>query len=314
MQRTLSISLALSMLLLPACKRDKDKGAEAPKRVEPLDLVPDAAEFVVGLSPQKIGDSQLYSKYSAQLQSTADFQDFVGAFNDCGLDPFAFESVVVGATQTRDFVVTVAGEGVGKQDAAVCVIDNMLEETGQQPASKVEQKQGKSIIEFTDGRAYLVNDNLLAIASTSWAGTVAELIDGKGTAAVAGSKKAPLAKADTKKALWWVALMPSQYTQDLAAFAPEAKEVETFVGSVDLSEGVAVELIAGFEAEAKAEAAAERAKTALAEGKNQLAAFGVPEQVTNILDSVKIETSGSDVNISGSASMADLEFVDSLLP
>ena len=64
MKRILTTSLAVSVLVLPACKG----GASA----DAVKLVPDEAEFIIGLSPKAIGESELYKSFAPEFEKEDD--------------------------------------------------------------------------------------------------------------------------------------------------------------------------------------------------------------------------------------------------
>jgi hypothetical protein len=301
MKRILTTTFALSVLVLPACKG----GASA----DAVKLVPDAAEFIIGASPKAIGESELYKKFSPQFENEDDFKEALAIFEDCGLKPLEFEALVVGANQGGEFVIVVVGDSVGKKDEAVCVIKNVQKSAGDEQIADVVKEGGKNVINFTDGRAYLVNDNMLALATTDWQDAVGELIDGKGTAAIDSSKKDLMGKVDTKKAVWFVATVPAEVAGMAAMAGQELTEVKSVAGSMDFSKGVSMEFVAGFEADDKAKAASDKLQALFDEGKGQ-----TPDDLKTMSESVKIEASGSDVKISASASGEDIDAVMKMVP
>ncbi len=296
MKRILSTSLVLSVLLLPACKG----GASA----DAVKLVPDEADFIVGLSPKTISESELYTKFSSEFENEADFKEMMATFKDCGLDPLKFDAVVVGANQAQEFVAVVAGEGVGKDTEAVCVIKAMQKQAGDEEAAEVTKEGGKKVINGTDGRAYLINDNMIALTSKGWQDTVGTLIDGEGKAAIENSKKDLMGKVDTKKAMWFVASVPDGMLSSMAGpmAPPEANDIKAVVGSLDMSKGVALELVADFGAEDKAKAAAEKIQGMFDGVKGQAG-----EELEGVVESVKIEAAGNDLKVSASATMEDID-------
>jgi hypothetical protein len=189
------------------------------------------------------------------------------------------------------------------------VIKNIQKASGEEEAADVTKEEGKKIIQFTDGRAYLVNDNMLALATTGWEGKVGELIDGKGTAAIDGTKKDLYGKVDTKAAVWFMAAIPAELAGMAAMAAPEAAEVKTAAGSIDLSKGAAISILAGFETEDKAKAVAEKVQGMFDGVKGE-----APKELSAVVESVKIEAAGSDVKISVSASIEDLNAAKTMAP
>lgn len=295
MKRIVSLSLAASLFVLPACKG----GANA----EAVKLVPDEAEMIIGMNPKAITESELYKAFGAEIEKEGDFQEAKKTFSDCGLEPNAIEALVVGVkASSEDFVAVVAAEGIGKDDTASCIIKNIQKMNGDEQVADVTKDSGHKIIQFTDGRAYLVNDNMLALATTAWETKIGELIDGKGTPAIENSKKDLYGKVDTKAAVWFIADVPSEMAAGAAAVAPEAAKVKSVVGTVDLSKGVALDLLAGFGSGDDATATADAAKKAFDEAKGMAALIGLSAAA----ESVKIEAAGSDVKVTGSISMDEI--------
>ncbi|WP_181198344.1 hypothetical protein [Enhygromyxa salina] len=263
--------------------------------------MPDEAEFVVGLNPKSITESEAYKKFATDLEKEDDFKEAMSAFEECDLKPTEFDAIVIGANQAEEFVAVIVGEGIGEDDNASCVIKKIQKMSGEEEAAEVTKEDGKKVIQFTDGRAYLVNKNMLALSTTAWEDKVGELIDGKGTPAVENSKKDLFGKVDSKAAVWFIAEVPAELAGMAAMAAPEATEVKTVAGSVDLSKGAAVNFVAGFGAEDKAKATADKVQEMFDGIKGE-----VPEQFAAVVESVKIEASGSDVKFAVSASMDDL--------
>lgn len=301
MKRILTTTLAVSVLVLPACKGGA--AADAAK------LVPDEADFIAGLSPKAISESELYKKLAPKFESEDDYKKAVAMFEDCGLKPLEFDAVVVGANQSGEQVIVVVGDGVGKKDEATCAVNKFLTEAGKEANAEVVKESGNNVIDVEDFRVFLVSDKMLAIASSDWKDSVAELIDGKGKPAVENSKKDLMGKVDTKKAIWFVANIPPELAGMAAMAGPELTEIKTAVGSIDLSKGLAMELVAGFGDDDKAKAAADKIQALNEMGKGQ-----TPEELKGMSESVKIEASGSDVKLSASASMDEVEAAMGQLP
>jgi hypothetical protein len=301
MKRIWTTTLAFSLLVLPACKG----GASA----DAVKLIPDEAEFIIGLNPKAITASEVYKSMSTELEADADYKEMMSTFEGCGLKPTEFDAIVVGANQAEEFVVVVVGDGVGEDDNAVCIIKALQKAAGDEEIAEVSKVDGKKVIEGTDARAYLVNKDMMAMATTAWQDKVGELIDGKGSPAIENSKKDLYGKVDTKAAVWFLAQVPPELAGMAAMAAPEAAEVKTAAGTIDLSKGAAVNFIAGFDSEDKAKAVAEKLQGLFDGVKGE-----APKELAGMVESVKIEASGSDVKISVSASVDDITAAKAVAP
>jgi hypothetical protein len=294
-------TLAISLLVLPACKG----GASA----DAVKLIPDEAEFIVGLNPKAITGSEAYKSVSADLEADEDYKEMMTAFEGCGLKPTEFDAIVVGANQAEEFVAVIVGDGIGEDDNAVCIIKALQKANGDEEIAEVTKVDGKKVIEGTDARAYLVNKNMMAMATTAWQDKVGELIDGKGSSAIDNSKKDLYGKVDTKAAMWFLADVPPDLAGMAAMASPEAAEVKTAAGTIDLSKGAAVNFIAGFDSEDKAKSVATSLQGLFDGVKGE-----APKELAGMVESVKIEASGSDVKISVSASVDDITAAKTVAP
>jgi hypothetical protein len=301
MKRIWTTSLAVSLLVLSACKG----GASA----DAVKLIPDEAEFIVGLNPKTITSSEAYKSVQADIENEPDFKEMMTTMEGCGVKPTEFDAIVVGANQAEEFVAVIVGDGIGEDDNAVCIMKAVQKMEGEEEVAEVTKDGGKKIIQFTDGRAYLVNKNMLALATTAWEDKVGELIDGKGTPAIENSKKDLYGKVDTKGAMWFLAEIPPELAGMAAMAAPEAAEVKTAAGTIDLSKGAAISLVAGFDSEDKAKAVAEKLQGLFDGVKGD-----APKELAGVVESVKIEASGSDVKVSVSATTEEITAAKAVAP
>jgi hypothetical protein len=293
MKRIWTTTLAVSLLALSACKG----GASA----DAVKLIPDEAEFIIGFSPKAITDSEGYKAAAEKFEQETEYKEIMAIFEGCNLKPTEFDAIVMGATQAEQFAAVIVGDGVGDEENAVCIVNAMLKESGKEANAEVTKADGRSFIEVDEMNAYLVNKNTMAVTSSGWKDKVGELIDGKGTPAIEGSKKDLYGKVDTKAAIWILADVPAELASYAAFVAPDAAEVKNVVGMVDLSKGASISLIAGFADDDKATAAATALQTLLDENK-----AGAPKELASAAESVKIEASGSDVKLSISATTDEI--------
>jgi hypothetical protein len=197
----------------------------------------------------------------------------------------------------------IIGDGIGEDKTASCVIKNIQKMAGDAQLADVVTQDGKKMIQFTDGRAYLVDGRTLAIVTTAWETSVGTLVDGKGTGAAASSKKELFTKVNGAASIWGVASLPPEIAGMAAMFGapPEFSDVTSVTGSIDLSNGAAVNALAVFGSADKAKSVADQLQTILA-----AAAGEVPPELANVVKSVKIEAAGTDLKISMTASMDEI--------
>jgi hypothetical protein len=276
-----------------------------------ISLIPDQAEILVGIGLGSIMSSPIYALAAGELAKDQEFQEVLSVFKDCGLDPSKFDSVLVGFSQSEDFAAVLVGDGLGEDKNAACVIKNVQKLAGDPQLAEVVTQGGKKVIQFTDGRAFLVDDRTLALATTAWESSVSDLIDGKGTAAASNSKKEMLAKINGGASVWGVASVPAE----IASMAPmlgaptELASLRSLSGSVDLKDGATITVLAGVGAEATAKALADKLQVMLGD-----ASKDAPAEMVPVIQSTKIEAAGSDVKIAMTASLADLAKAAAVAP
>ena len=285
-------TLAVSVLALPACS--KGGGADAVK------LIPDSAEMIFGVNPKAVTGSDVYKTYSEKIPDDG-LKKATTALEGCNLSIDSLDALVVGVSMDENATVVVSGKGIGNKENVVCLIDKMAEESGSEEKAEVTSVDGKDVVEQEDGRVYLVNENTIAFATKGWQDAVAELIDGKGKPATENSLKDLYGKADTKAAVWMLGNVPADVAKQAEGMAKASAAVKSFVGKIDLSSGFGLELIAVFADDAGATEAATEL-TALVEQFGPMAG----EEMAGVVKSVKIEASGSDLNLSVAASMDDI--------
>lgn len=290
-------------------------GAKSPTAAAGFDgktLIPDAAEFIVGVSPKAVASSPLYKQIAPKLEAESDYQEAMAMAKGCNLDPMGFDSVVVGASQSEDAVIIVTGGGIGDDANATCMATEMMKADGDAEAkAEITEADGAKYIQIKDGRVYLVGSDTVAIVTAGWQDTVAGLVGGKGTSAASGSKKDILAKADTAAAVWFAAGIPAELAGMAAGMGgiPQAAEAKTAVGKLDLSAGLALSLTIGFSAEDQAKAAADTLSGLLAGVKGE-----APPELSGAIDSIKIEAAGSDLNVSAAMTTEQLAAAEKMVP
>jgi hypothetical protein len=174
---------------------------------------------------------------------------------------------------------------------------------------QVVEQDGRKTIQFSEGRAYLVDGRTLVLATTAWDSAVTSLIDGKGTPASTNSKKDLFAKVNTSASVWGVATIPAE----LAGMAPmfgapaEFASVQSVVGSLDLTTGVSIDVVAGFNSAETASSLALQLKTLMTEGTQ-----GAPAEVSGMVEKIKIEAVGTDVKIAMSATLDEITKIQAM--
>jgi hypothetical protein len=301
---SIALGLVLALVSFPIVGGCTRVPTPEPKeeKIYPEQLIPDAAEYVLGLKPKAIMSSKLYKEVLPDFERDLDYEGMMMALSGCSVDPGTLDSIVIGANQAEQFVAVISGEGMGAQhDGAVCLIKALQKGAETVQSTEVTRVDGQDIIQFDDGRAYLVDRNMMVLVSPGWQDAVGELLRGKGTAAISHSKKDLYAKAHPDAPMWFIAEIPAELAGMAAFTTPEAADVKTLVGHLRFDDGVSIHLAAGFPDEVSAARTADKLVGLFESVKDQ-----TPTELRSVVDSVVIAHSGSDVTISASATVAEM--------
>lgn len=274
-------------------------------------LIPDQAELIMGLSVGTIMASPYYKLAEAELNKDPEVAKMLTMVKDCGLDPQKLESVVVGISQDENFVLVMVGEGLGEDAKAKCLIDGVQKSAGKGAAGEVETTNGKKSLTYAQGRAYLVDGRTLAMTTTAWDGALVSLIDGTGSSAIGGSKKDLFAKTNTGATMWALANIPPELAGMIPMFGAPAEfaSVKSVTGSIDLVDGAAINVSAGFTSEDAAKSVVTQLQALVA-----VATGEVPPEFAGVVKSLKIEAAGTDVNVALSATPDELAKLQAAAP
>ncbi len=269
-----------------------------------LSLIPDQAQFLIGVRPKDVMASPVYALMKGEIEQDPELQKTMRSLADCNLDPAKVESVVVGANMNEDIVMVVVADGVGEAENAKCLISKMQDGAA---APEVVEQDGKKQIQLTDARAYLIDGRTMAVASASWQDALGQLIDGKGEPAASNSKKDLLARVNGATAVWGVGDLPAEFAQMGAMFGapPEIADVKAVTGSIDMSSGAGINIVAVFNDAAKAKATADKLQTMLQ---------NPPPEAAELVKLLKIEAADTDLTMSLSMSMDDITKASQLAP
>lgn len=295
MKRMFTTSCAVSALFVVAACQG---GA-----VDPAKLVPDDAKMMAGIDVKGLMSSSVYKENKEQLEQDQEALQMLAAAKDCNLDPEKLNGVTMGIDPgSQNWVSVVSGEGVGKEDNLSCIHGKIKEKSGEDPW-KVEDREGKKVLAFTDGDAigYLVNANTVALVTNGWSAQVKELMDGKGKPAVDNSLKDLYGSADKTKHLWFTGAIPPEAKSGLKGGPGE--KIETLSGSLDMTAGLAIKLSAGTGDEANAKALHDEVKKLYDQYKG-IAAMVVPQ---GVIDSVKLSHAGASFVAEATITDADMK-------
>lgn len=290
---TTSLALSVSLVALSACK---GPSADAAK------LIPNDAQFLGAVSPEKITESELYELIAEDVESQSDYKEMMAEFEECDVDPTQFDAIVGGGNEDGDYVAIIVGQGIGKEDTITCLTDKISKKMPGLDSIKIESNDGQEYFDVMMHRVFLVNKNTIAVASSSWKDEVGELIAGDGESAIDNSLEDLFKRADTRSAAWFIAEAPQSLTDMAKGKVPDADSVKSVVASLDLSKGAAVSVFVGFGDEDEAEKIAEEAQIEFDKAKGE-----APEDFASVVESVKIEADDDGVKFSASMSIDEFK-------
>lgn len=290
-------TLLAALLLLPACtSKGKDKTAEgdaAANAIDPADLVPNPAEFVLAVKPRAVTSSAVYAAMRDPIEQEPGMREVIDAFEGCGLQPREFDTLVFGATADMDFVAVIVGDAVGTETNATCLVNAMRTSQGEPADAKIELQGGRKTLALEDsGRAFLVADDMLALTTAAWTDEVGQLLDGKGRPAVRHSRAGEFAKVDRKAPFWFLASMPKE-VRDIGPMvgAPGLSDVNAAIGKVELSDGLALEMAFTLDEAGQADALAGELQTLV----KTAAGAGDIGDLQSLIDGLAITAEDTDV-------------------
>lgn len=292
MKRTFAITtIALSMLGLSACKG----GAG-----DAMKFIPDGASVMGGVDLAALQKSSVWEENKDKIES-GEQAEMMKAAEECNLGKATWKNVVFGADVNNaegKMVVVLSVDGVGKKENLECVAGKIKEKSDKDPWT-MEEKDGKLTLTIDEGKAtgYVVSENMLVIAGKDWAGSVKELIDGKGKAAVDGSLKDIVGRASTKEHMWVAGTIPAEMAKG------PAEGLKDGTVSMNFSDGLAIAGNLGFGSADDAKSKAEEFNKQFEQLKG-MAGEMVPKAV---MDSVKIEAKESAIHVEAKASNEDIK-------
>jgi hypothetical protein len=209
-------------------------------------LIPDGAEWMVHMNPSAVLRSPAYATFAADIEQSSMWASMVQVVGACGYSLDRIEHVLVGFNEAEDFAAVVIAPGIGRPDLARCLglqIQATISEQDQPLAEVIPMPGDPSVlvIEFTDGRAYLFGDDMLALSTTAWQPEVDQLTSCAGTPAVYGSLNGLVRGFDVEAPMWLVGIPQAQLLAPItASLGIDAAGIRGLGVSVRLDEGAAM--------------------------------------------------------------------------
>jgi hypothetical protein len=261
-------------------------------------LVPSAAQWLIHTKPRELLRSAIWEPLAAELASDPEWIDIEQMFADCNTPLDGIEQLEVGLDERGEFVAVIAGPRIGQPDTARCLIMAIQVAADEPPVAEVVPwvaDPDVSVINFSDGRAYLFGADVLALVTTSWQDQVGELGRCRGVPAIDGFV-IQLARVDLDAPVWAVGRLAPEHAAMLPLFLGEAgSRVSAVAASLHLDEGLRLDLDAWTDSPNSATKIATTLRALLD-------SFGDAE----ILARVMVGHSGPTVQVRASVSPAEL--------
>lgn len=207
-------------------------------------LVPDAAQWLFVTDTQALAAAPAWQFFATELAREANWQFAESVFESCNMTLLGFERLVVGVDpETEDFVAILAGQSIGEPERAQCLIAAIQRANGDAVAVELSRMKGEiglPIIQFTDGRAYLFADDMLALSTTGWEDEVARLSRCEGVGAVQRGLADPLRHVSQDAPLWLVGRPRLLAESAIVSMFPTLLGLRTLALELTFADGLAL--------------------------------------------------------------------------
>jgi hypothetical protein len=278
-------------------------------------LIPDMVEWVVHVGPGALLRSPAYKLFARQIEQSGQWTQMLDVLRPCGVAVEHIDHVLVGFNDAEDFVAVLVAPGIARPDVARCLISQRqaaLPEQAEQTVTDVRQLPSDpslSMIEFTDGRAYLFGDDMLALTTVAWEDDVADLSSCRG-APVVDSLGAHLPELDLDATLWLIGAPSSSSVTSLGStLGLDLTGVSSISASVHLDDG------ATLRARAQMRDAADASSTAQSlSGLVSMIASAIPPELSGLPSRIVFDSQDAQVRLEMTLRPEELRFIASQIP
>ncbi len=325
---SIATALALSLLVVPACKKDKkedkaetsekkgddstakgdkgstDKGSDTKTGSAAMgDVIshfPADTEIVVALNMTSLTGSDIWKKYGDIAMKDA--KDDLGEFKEaCGFDPIAsIKSIHLGINSSKDKEVVLIAKGIDRATVTKCV-KAIAEKEGE----KIEiTEEGKFTFTVSDGEktgmVWLDDTTVLLVPEKSDKEFLQARLDGKDSLKDNAAFAALAGKAKQSEPVWFAGALKdgSPAASGMGAMGEAPKG---FYGSVGVSGGIDFNLGLTYADEKTATETLNMVKPMLGMAKGPLG------PAADLLDKLKMATSGADLTVALKLTDADID-------
>ncbi|MDX9719999.1 MAG: hypothetical protein RBU37_04565 [Myxococcota bacterium] len=268
-----------------------------------LDYIPKDYAFVVAIDVDGLKKTSIYSDVMKMLQADKDFQQGVKQFKDAtGFD----------VEKDLSSLVIAAPADVEKSENFIFVAKGKVDE---KKAIEFAKKEGAAITDGKhEGQSYYVIDKEGGVAFMGGYVVVAPEAALKAAIEVNKGKKDSIKKSsdmsamlkgvDTKQNIWMMVALPKSIRDEMSRENPLAAGVLNVYGSLGLSSGIDLKLVAGCDKDDTAKSLVDMANAGLSQAMAEPMVAQMGFDVA--LKKLSIKASGKDIKVG--LSLTDAEF------
>lgn len=282
---------AAAMTVAPTCARLSDT----------RELIPSDAMGMVGLDMARLRTTGVFSDIEAALRADPNGADALAVADKCGVGPSNWDGVTMATTDGGDIVVVLEAPGLGRGSTLDCLSAEIVAKTGTAPWTRKTASCGSDLSMAGGDFGWAIDDDRIAFATPGWGKTVAQRRVGRGKSARSGKLKWAFGSVDTSKPVWFAVDVPS--VAKGATSGTPAEGIQRVGGAADLSKGLDVDVVAGFDRASAASAAASEINAQLSKAMLLAPMLGVP---TGVLTGLSVRAKGNELRMSATISEADL--------
>ena len=224
-----------------------------------LDVVPDQAQLLISINPRELMAAGAWVRLEMVFAKDSEWVQAMAIFDGCGLPASTWERLVIGVTRSEEYVLAGVAPGAGRDENARCLIEAIQRANGEEISAVVTPSPdlpSLRIIEFSDGRAYLIDDDAIAIATLGLADLLGDRLECVGPPAFGGPLTSWSRVLDPSATIWLAGAGWPEVESVLSVSAPPL----AFVVAARFADGVDLQLEVLTSDPASAEAMAREAQ------------------------------------------------------
>lgn len=277
--------LTSALVLLGGCK--EPPGVE----VDPRQLIPDNAAFVVGFEVDPIAKSPLAGPLQGVMADDPDTKGLISAVSNCEIDSSSLRVTVAATADETAFMAALEAPGVGTKSVVRCLEKEFGEASGESTGLILFETKGKVAVTPQEGGGYVIilNKHALVVVEKAWENQVFAAIESASNRNTEGTLAKAVAEIP-KTTDAWILYEPSESDRADLGDIPGLERVTMLSATADFSDGIQLDMGFEFPDTDAAGTFAETASSVLDEAKPELEGMSLP---ANLLDSAtpKIEES-----------------------